>query len=113
MSPIIDFSNGWNVLVALILFVLALVLAKLTNKSTIIGFTLGVFLVLTICHAIEYVYLDKSIIVVKNILSKCLTYDFIFIGLSFISYLWLDDIEAKLNKRKSIDNSLEWFWKKV
>ena len=38
---------------------------------------------------------------------------FIFVFLSFISYLWIDDIEAKERKVKSIDNSLEWFWKKV
>ena len=33
--------------------------------------------------------------------------------LSFVSYLWIDDIEAKEKKKKSIDDSLSWFWTKV
>ena len=39
--------------------------------------------------------------------------DLIFVLLSFIGYLWVDDIEAKVKKKKSIDNSLDWFWNKV
>ena len=37
----------------------------------------------------------------------------IMILLSYISYLWVDDIEAKEKNKKSIDNSLDWFWKKI
>ena len=39
--------------------------------------------------------------------------DFVFIFLSFISYLWIDEIQAKVENIKSIDNSLDWFWKRV
>ena len=39
--------------------------------------------------------------------------DFVFILITFFSYLWVDDIEAKVKGTKSIDNSLDWFWKKV
>ena len=46
-------------------------------------------------------------------LYKCITFDFLFILMSFISYLWVDDMEARLKKKKSIDNSLDWFWKKI
>ena len=42
-----------------------------------------------------------------------IVFDLIFVLISFISYLWIDDIEAKLKKKKSIDDSLDWFWKKV
>ena len=45
--------------------------------------------------------------------TRSATIDLIFIFLSFISYLWVDDIEVKAGKKKSIDNSLEWFWNKV
>ena len=46
-------------------------------------------------------------------LSRCIAIDFVFILISFFSYLWVDDIEAKAKNKKSIDNSLDWFWKNV
>ena len=36
--------------------------------------------------------------------------DLIFLFLSFISYLWIDDINAKKKNLKNYDNSLSWFW---
>ena len=42
-----------------------------------------------------------------------ITWDFSFILLSYISYLWVDEVEAKYKNKKSIDNSLSWFWNKV
>ena len=39
--------------------------------------------------------------------------DFAFIFITFMSYLWVDELEAKKNNKKSIDNSLDWFWKQV
>lgn len=36
--------------------------------------------------------------------------DLIFLFLSFISYLWIDDVNAKKKKLKNYDNSLSWFW---
>jgi len=55
---------------------------------------------------------ELSAEVLSNI-SFTMIFDLIFILLSFISYLWIDDIEAKVKKKKSIDNSLDWFWNKV
>lgn len=39
-----------------------------------------------------------------------IAFDLIFLFLSFISYLWIDDINAKNKNLKSYDNSLSWFW---
>ena len=39
--------------------------------------------------------------------------DFVFVLITFFSYLWVDDIEARAIGKRSIDNSLDWFWKKV
>lgn len=109
--PMINFTDPIAVLIALVLFILVLFLAKETNKSVIIGIMLGVFLVILIGHTIEFTTLSDPEI--KQTIMNSITYDLIFIFLSFITYLWIDDIESKLNKKKSIDNSLDWFWKKV
>lgn len=39
-----------------------------------------------------------------------IAFDLIFLFLSFISYLWIDEINAKKKNFKSYDNSLSWFW---
>lgn len=109
--PMINFTDPIAILIALVLFILVLFLAKETNKSVIIGIMLGVFLVILIGHTIEFTTLSDPEI--KQTIMNSITYDLIFIFLSFITYLWIDDIESKLNKKKSIDNSLDWFWKKV
>ena len=49
----------------------------------------------------------------KAMVTKSLGVDAIMIFLSYIAYLWVDDIETKEKNKKSIDNSLDWFWKKV
>ena len=110
--PMINFTNPYAVLVALILFILVLFLAKETKKSLVMGLMLGVFLIMVVCHTVEFITM-QTMEDVRQEISRTITYDLIFIFLTFITYLWIDDIESKLNKKKSIDNSLEWFWKKV
>lgn len=111
MVPIVNFSNGFSILIALILFILVLLLGKETKKSIIPGTMLIVFLVIIVGHSIEY-----SLVKIPEIQTQIaisLAVDFVFILLSFFSYLWIDDLDAKKNKKKSIDNSLDWFWSKV
>lgn len=111
--PVINFTNPTLVLLGLILFLLVLYLGREVKKAWVIGIMLFAFLGLLIGHAVEFVTLaEKGGQLYENLL-VCSTVDFIFIFLSFISYLWVDDIETKLGKKKSIDNSLEWFWNKV
>lgn len=111
--PIINLSNPFNVFVALVLYVLIIYLAKEIKRSNIACIMLLVFLTIIVGHCIEYVMVQDPTGITTTTLAHCIAVDFIFIFLSFISYLWLDDIEAKERKIKSIDNSLDWFWKKV
>lgn len=87
--PFINFTNIITVLLAVILFGLIIFL--------------GMELML-IPNISEEVY---------HAIARSIAVDFGFIFLSFVSYLWVDDIQAKIEKRKSIDDSLNWFWAKV
>lgn len=110
--PMINFSAPLPLLVAVILFVLVLWFAKQSKKSAITGIMLFTFLIMLVGHTIEFAIgnltAEGTSIVINSII-----FDLVFIFLSFISYLWIDDIEAKFKKKKSIDDSLEWFWSKV
>jgi len=111
--PIIDLSNPFNVLIALILYILILFLAKEIKRSNVTCIMLLAFLTIIVGHCIEYVLIQDATGLITTKLANCIAVDFVFTFLSFIAYLWMDDVEAKDKKLKSIDNSLDWFWKKV
>ena len=111
--PVINFSNPFSIFVGVVLFVLVLYLAKENKKAWITGTMLFTFIGLLVCHTIEFALLGSQSQEAYKAITTSAGVDLIFIFLSFISYLWIDDIEAKEGKRKSIDNSLDWFWNKV
>ena len=105
--PMINFTNPIILLVVTLVYVLILILSKETKKSAIAAVMLFAFVAMLVIHTIMYATSEA-----EDILSV-ITYTMIFVLLSFMAYLWVDDIEAKLKKKKSIDNSLDWFWGKV
>lgn len=111
--PIVNLSNPLNLLVALVLFVLVLILAKEIKRSNITCIMLLTYLAIIVGHCIEYVSVKDPTGEITTTIANCIAVDFMFILLSFIGYLWTDNIEAKERKLKSIDNSLNWFWKKI
>ena len=111
--PMINFANPMILLIATLLFVLVLILAKETKKSVITAIMLFAFTGLLVMHTIMLFSIDNITEEIKSIYMYTIVFDLIFVLISFISYLWIDDIEAKMKKKKSIDNSLDWFWQKI
>lgn len=111
--PFINFTNPTAILLGILLFLLVLYLGRETKKAWIIGLMLFAFLILLIGHVIEFATIAKESEQLYRAILTSATMDLIFIFLSFISYLWVDDIESKTGKKKSVDNSLDWFWNKV
>lgn len=111
--PIINFTKPFSILVGVVLFLLVLYLAKENKKAWITGTMLFVFVGLLVCHTIEFILIASQSQEIYHAIVTSAGIDLVFIFLSFISYLWVDDIEVKAGKRKSIDNSLDWFWNKV
>lgn len=111
--PFINFTNVATMLLTLVVFLLALVLSKETKKSGIIATMLSVFLIILVCHAVELGTISNITEEMHYAITRSILVDFVFIFLSFISNLWMDEIQAKVENRKSIDNSLDWFWKRV
>ena len=72
-----------------------------------------VLLIFLAMHVAQFTTLSEDLRYMSETLSRCIAIDFVFILISFFSYLWVDDIEAKAKNKKSIDNSLDWFWKNV
>lgn len=111
LNTIVDFTKPSAVLIALMITVLAIILGKESKKSFIPALCLGLFLVLILLHTYQSLAISDSYYAL--IAKKSLGVDAVLVFLSYASYLWVDDIETKEKNKKSIDNSLEWFWKKV
>lgn len=108
---IINLSNPYAMIIALMFTVLFIILGKEFKKSILPAICLGVFLVFILMHTLQSFSITDEMY--KTILTKSISVDAVMIFLSYIAYLWVDDIEAKEKNKKSIDSSLEWFWKKV
>ncbi len=111
--PVINFTNPISVLVGVILFLLVLYLAKETKKAWIVAVMLFTFILVLAGHTIEFATIATQSEALYKAITTSSIYDFAFILLSFLAYLWLDEIEVREGKRKSIDNGLAWFWNKV
>lgn len=109
----INVADPWVLLLSLFLTICLIYLGKQAKNAYLPMLTLIVFLILLVMHGIQFLILPVGYEEMIPQLSKCLTVDFVMIFISYASYLWIDDIEAKAKKKKSIDNSLEWFWKNV
>ena len=108
---IINLSDPYAIVIALMFTSLLIILGKEFKKSILPGICLAIFLGLILMHTVQsFIIVDDAI---RTILSRSITVEAIMIFLSYIAYLWVDDIESKEKNRKSIDNSLDWFWKKV
>ena len=107
--PMINLTDPITLLIAVVLFVLVLWFSYQSKKSVITGIMLFIFIAILVLHALEFsmgtLTQEGMQVAIQSII-----FDLVFIFLSFISYLWIDDIEAKLKKKKVIDSSLDWFW---
>ena len=110
---ILNMSDPLTLLLMLIATVLLIFLSQEIKKSYISAITLFAYLIILVIHVIQIVTLSEEFRLLLPTLSRCIAIDFVFVLITFFSYLWVDDIETKVNGKKSIDNSLDWFWKKV
>jgi len=110
---IFDISNPFTLLLMLAATILLIFLSQELKKSYISGIVLFSYITLLILQVLQLVTLSEELKYLMPVLGRCIAIDFVFILISFFSYLWVDDMEAKKMGIKSIDNSLDWFWKNV
>lgn len=108
-----DISNPLTLLLTLAATILLIFLSQEIKKSYIVAVPLFAFLGILIMHVAQVATLSEEYRYMLATISRCIVIDFIFVLITFFAYLWVDDIEARATGKKSIDNSLDWFWKKV
>ena len=110
---IFDLTNPLTLLLVVLATALLIFLGQEIKRSSVAIIPLIAFLGLLIIHVVQVSTLQAEFSYLAGTIYKCIAIDFIFILLTFFSYLWVDDLEAKRNNIRSIDNSLDWFWKEI
>lgn len=111
---IIDVTNPLTLVLLLAATVLLIFLGKEIKKPVAPALALVGFLLLVLIHSVQFGIIPTvNYDVYRSQLLGCITVDLIMIFVTFFGYLWVDDIACKFYKKKSLDNSLDWFWKQV
>lgn len=110
---IFNISNPITLILMLVATILLIFLAQEVKRSMIAAAVLFVYLILLVVHVVQVATLSEELRYLLSTLSRCIIIDFIFVFITFFAYLWVDDIETKAFGKKSLDDSLEWFWRKV
>lgn len=111
---IIDVTNSVTLVLLLVATVLLIFLGKEIKKPHAPAIALIFFLVLILMHSIQLAIIPEvDFETYRSTLLRCISIDLVMIFITFFGYLWVDDIACKFYKKKSIDNSLDWFWKQV
>ena len=108
---IVNLSEPYTIIGALMVTLLFIILGKEFKKSYLPAIPLFIFLILLLIHTFQSTILVD--LTYKSMVTVSMGVDACMIFLSYISYLWVDDIVTREKHKKSIDNSLDWFWKKV
>lgn len=108
---ILDLTNPLVLFAAILLYAFLFILGKEFKKSSLPAIALVIFLVTLGIYGIQLATSNNA--ETNKLIVTCIGYNAVLVFLSYISYLWIDDIEAKSKNKKSIDNSLDWFWNKV
>ena len=110
---IFDLTRPITLLLLLIATVALIFLSQEMKKSYIAAIPLFSYIILLVVHVTQLVTISDEYRYLSRALTINIVLDFVFVFLTYFSYLWVDDIEAKATNKKSIDNSLDWFWKDV
>ena len=108
---ILDLTNPLVLLAALMIYSVLMIIGKEFKNSKLPAVSVALFLTTIAIYGVQmFINEDPDI---GKMLATCIGYNSILVFLSYISYLWVDSIEAKAKNKKSIDDSLDWFWNKV
>ena len=110
---LVNLTNPITLLLVVIATVLLIFLGQEIKKSYVTVLPLITHLVLLITHTIQMLTLSEDYSYLFTTITRCIAIDFVLVFVSFFAYLWVDDIESKEMNKKSISNTLDWFWRKV
>ena len=110
---VFDLTNPLTLVLMLAATILFIFLSQEVKRGLVAAIPLFAFIIDLVIHTMQVVTLKDQYSDLYSTLCINMAIDFVFVFLTFIAYLWADEVESKERHIKSIDNSLDWLWKKV
>lgn len=111
---IFDLTNLLTLFLVLIATILFIYLSQEIKKSMIVTIPLFAFVVDLVIHTIQMLTLKQEFSYLYSTLCYNMAIDFTFLLITFLAYLWADEVEAREFNKKTIDSKgINWLWKKV
>lgn len=111
--PVIDLTQPFIILLCVAAIICAIYLGHEIKRAIVPAVALLMSILLLITHTLQLFIFGESYQGYESTISMSMIFDFAFVLITYLSYLWIDEIEAKHRNKKSIDNSLDWFWSKI
>ncbi len=109
-----DLTNLLTLILVLIATILLIFLSQEIKKSMVASIPLFAFLIDLIIHTIQLLTLKQEFSYLYSTLCYNMAIDFVFLLVTFLAYLWADEIEAREFDKKTINSKdINWLWKKV
>lgn len=106
MEIIFNTANPIVIIIYTLIISGIIFLSKKIEKPIIPALLMTYIIILLILHSTMSITNDTD----TRVKYISMAIDLIFLFLSFVSFLWIDDINAKKKNLKNYDNSLSWFW---
>lgn len=113
MANLLNTANYLQIIVITLATVGLIALARKVEKPVFPGVLIIVNLGLLLYHTYVLNTLPAFFEAQISQTHLCLAMDFLWLLISFLGYLWIDDIRAVKFNKKSYDNSMSWFWNKL
>ena len=113
MGILLNTSNPMMIIMYTLIVAGLIFIARKTECVWFAVFIIVASIGFLIYHSVVLDMLSSSANELISQTYHCIAVDLILLLLGFISYLWVDELEAKHRDKKSIDNSLDWFWSKI
>ena len=111
---IFDLTNLLTLFLVLIATILLIYLSQEIKRSIVIAIPLFMFLIDLVIHTIQTLTLTPDYAYLFNKLCMNMAIDFVFLLLTFLAYLWADDVEAKQFNKKTINSKgIDWLFKQI
>lgn len=111
---IFDLTNLFTISLITIATVLLIYLSQEIKRSFVAAIPLFAFVLDLVIHTIQVLTLKEEFSYLYSTLTANMAIDFVFLLLTFLSYLWADDVEAKeFNKKTLNSKGIDWLFKQV
>lgn len=110
---IFDMTNILTLILVVAATILFIFLSQEIKKSMVALIPLCAFIISLTIHTVQLLTLKSEFSYLYGTLCTNMALDYVFLLVTFVSYLWADAVEAKKLNKKSYDNSLDWLWKNV